>query len=92
MNREIVMAAGAIPATMFVLANVGGSTAQMTGAHAPAITQSLTVTSVALLIAASATGSVAATVATGIAVAAVFYAMRNTWMVPGVDDFVPGRD
>lgn len=92
MPKELVIAAAAIPGTIFVLANIGGSTAQMTNADSEAIKQSLAMTSLAMLIAAGATQNAAAMVTTGLTIAAVFYVMRNIWQTPGVDDLIPGGE
>lgn len=91
MKTEIVVAAAAIPGTMFVLANIGSSTSSMTGRDQEAIKQSLQITSVAMLIAAGATGNAVAVVTTGLAIAAVFYAMREVWNTPALQDYVPGN-
>lgn len=92
MNNQIIVAAAAIPGTMFVPANIGSSTAQMTGADHDAIRQSLVITSVAMLIAAGATSNLIAVMTTGLAIAAVFYAMRHVWQTPTIQDFIPGDD
>jgi hypothetical protein len=88
MKNEVAIAIGAVPATMFVLANVGGSTAQIAGTRDPAIRQSLVITAVALMLAAAATGSTATVVTTGLSVGAVFYAMRDIWNTPTLADVV----
>jgi hypothetical protein len=89
MKNEIVVAAGAVPLTLFVLANIGSSTSEMTSGNAGAVKQSMGVAATAMVIAAAATGSVPAALATGLAVAASFWAMREVWAIPTVSDLSP---
>jgi hypothetical protein len=89
MKNELVLAAGAVPMTLFVLANIGSSTSQMTAGNPEAVKQSMGIAATAMLVAAAATGSVPAALATGLAVGASFWAMREVWAIPTVSDLVP---
>lgn len=90
MKNELIVAAGAVPVTLFVLANIGSSTSQMTNGNNAATRQSMGVAATAMVIAAAATGSIPAALATGLAVGASFWAMRDVWQIPSLSEVVPG--
>ena len=89
MNNELLVVAGSVPVTLFLLANIGSSAAQMTDGDDAAIRQALAVASVAMVAAAAATGSYAATFTTAAAVAFTLWSLRGVWNVPRLSDVVP---
>lgn len=86
MNREVVLAAAAVPGTLFVLANIGGSTASMTGGDAKSIRMSLVAAGGALVLASAATGSLPALFTTLMAIGVVMFATRSFWETPKFSD------
>lgn len=89
MKNELVVAVGAIPVTMFVLSSIGSSTNGLTDGNKQAVKEAMGITSTAMIVAAAATGSVPAAIATGLAIGASFWMMRGIWNVPSLSDAVP---
>jgi hypothetical protein len=69
----------AIPATLLVMASVGGATAQITTADPTAVRNALMATGTVLLIASATTGDLGAILGTLAAISAVVYATRGVW-------------
>lgn len=89
MKSELVLAAGAVPITLYLMANIGGATATIQPGNPTAVREAIGITAVAMLIAAGATGSIPTTLATAVAVAASVWAMRAVWGIPSVRESVP---
>ncbi len=89
MNNELLVVAGSVPVTLFLLSSIGASAAAITGRDDAAIRQALAVASVAMVAAAAATGSYAATFTTTAAVGFTLWSMRGVWNVPSLSDVIP---
>jgi hypothetical protein len=68
-----------LPATMLVLASVGGATAQMTQADPNSIRRSLIATGIILLAVSATSGEMSAIAGTAIGVGAVAFVTRDFW-------------
>lgn len=86
MNRELVIATAAIPGSMFIHAQIGSATATMTNNDQRSVRLALTGTSVVMLAAAAATGSIPTVLTTLLSVGLVFFIMRDVWQTPTLAD------
>lgn len=89
MKSELFVAAGALPVTMFLLSNIGGNTAQITSGDRASVREAVGLASVAMLVAAASTGSMAATITTALAIAGAIFVMRDIWGIPSITEANP---